>query len=289
MKKENRIKSGIVGTKWSPFNIVLFIILATYSCVLFGIIFWAFLTTMKTRIEYIYSAVAWPKQFSFNNYITALTELTADGKSVPMMLGNSIWLSILPPTISLFTASIASYAMAHYKFPGRNLIWGIIIFMMTMPIMGNAAARYKMLIALNFYDSPLYLLTNVSQIGGNLFLIAAFTGVSKTYAEAAFIDGAGHFKIFFKIMLPQVSGILTALWITSFIGHWNDYMTSIMYLPSFTPMTTGLYIYQVENERVQNIPVLFSAALMLMILPVVMFIIFQDKFMNLSLGGGIKG
>lgn len=286
MKKQ---KSGIVEKKWTPYSVVMFIVLVVYAATLFGVLVWAFLTSLKDRIEYIRDAVALPKDWLFSNYIRTFRELSAGGKNIFVMFGNSLWLSILPPTINLFTAAMASYAMAHYKFPGRGLIWAIMIFMMTLPIMGNSAAVYKMYLRLGMYNSPLILLRNITGLGGSLMLIAAFTGISKTYAEAAFLDGAGHFTVFFRIMLPQAMGVILALWTMSFITSWNDYMTPIMYLPDYTPVTTGLYIYQKETERVLDVPILFAGSLMVLIVPVVMFACFQDKFMSLSFGGGIKG
>ena len=286
MKKQ---KSGIVEKKWTPYSVVMFIVLVVYAATLFGVLVWAFLTSLKDRIEYIRDAVALPKNWLFSNYIRTFRELSAGGKNIFVMFGNSLWLSVLPPTINLFTAAMASYAMAHYKFPGRGLIWAIMIFMMTLPIMGNSAAVYKMYLRLGMYNSPLILLRNITGLGGSLMLIAAFTGISKTYAEAAFLDGAGHFTVFFRIMLPQAMGVILALWTMSFITSWNDYMTPIMYLPDYTPITTGLYIYQKETERVLDVPILFAGSLMVLIVPVVMFACFQDKFMSLSFGGGIKG
>ena len=286
MKKQ---KSGIVEKKWTPYSVVMFIVLVVYAATLFGVLVWAFLTSLKDRIEYIRDAVALPKDWLFSNYIRTFRELSAGGKNIFVMFGNSLWLSVLPPTISLFTAAMASYAMAHYKFPGRGLIWAIMIFMMTLPIMGNSAAVYKMYLRLGMYNSPLILLRNITGLGGSLMLIAAFTGISKTYAEAAFLDGAGHFTVFFRIMLPQAMGVILALWTMSFITSWNDYMTPIMYLPDYTPITTGLYIYQKETERVLDVPILFAGSLMVLIVPVAMFACFQDKFMSLSFGGGIKG
>ncbi len=282
-------KSGIVGRKWTIYSTIMFVVLTLYAVTLFGSLLWAFLTSLKGKIEYIADPISLPKNWLFSNYVDAFKELSASGKNIFVMFGNSLWLSLLPPTINLFTAAMASYVMAHYKFPGRSLIWGIMIFMMTLPIMGNAAAVYKMYFRLGMYDSPFILVKNICGLGGSLFLIAAFSGVSKTYAEAAFIDGAGHFTVFFRVMLPQVIGVMLALWTMSFIEHWNDYMTPIMYLPSYTPVTTGLYIYQKETERVLNTPILFAASLMILIVPVTMFAVFQDKFMSLSFGGGIKG
>ena len=287
--KKVKKNSGAVGARWTPYSIVVGLIILLYSASLFGAIGWAFLTSLKGRIEYVRDPLSLPKDWLFSNYVDAFKQLSARGNNIFIMFGNSLWLSVLPPTITLLTSAMASYVMAHYKFPGRTLIWNIMIFMMTMPIMGNAAATYKMYLRLGMYNSPFILIREVANIGGSLLVIAAFQGISKTYAEAAFLDGAGHFTVFFRVMLPQAMGVLLALWTMDFIRCWNDYMTPIMYLPDFTPITTGLYIYQKETERVANVPILFAGALMVLVVPITMFACFQDKFMSLSFGGGIKG
>ena len=282
-------KSGLIERKWSIDRILVFILFVTYSITLLGGVFWAFLTSLKGKYEYAESAIALPKDWLFSNYADAFKELEKGGKSMFSMLMNSAWLSILPPTINLFTASMASYVMAKYKFPGRDLIWAIMIIMMVLPLYGSGAATYKLYRALGMLNSPLFLINSITGLGGSMMLIAAFKGVSKTYGEAAFIEGCGHFRVFVQIILPQVTGLLTALWITSFIGHWNDYMTAIMYLPKYVPITTGLYLYQLEMGRRMNVPVLFAGSLMVLIIPMILFIIFQDKFNEMNFGGGIKG
>lgn len=274
---------------FSVYELVGFIVFGVYTLLLLGPIFWTFLNSLKTRLEYLESVVALPKQWLFSNYIQAFKVLSAGGKNVFVMLINSIWLSVAKPTISILTASMASYVMSKYKFPGRHVIWTTMIVMMIVPIYGAGASVYKMYQALHMYDSPLILLASITGLGGSMMIIAAFDGVSKTYMEAAFIEGAGHFRIFWRIMFPQVTGLLFALWIMAFIGAWNDYMGPIMYLPSFVTLSSGLYIYQVEQARKLNTPVLFAGALMCIVPVVTLFIVFQDKFINLSYGSGIKG
>ncbi len=275
--------------RFSVYELVGFIVFGVYTLLLLGPIFWTFLNSLKTRLEYLESVVALPKQWLFSNYIQAFKVLSAGGKNVFVMLINSMWLAVAQPTISILTASMASYVMSKYKFPGRHVIWTTMIVMMIVPIYGSGASVYKMYQALNMYDSPLILLASITGLGGSMMIIAAFDGVSKTYMEAAFIEGAGHFRIFWKIMFPQVTGLLFALWIMAFIGAWNDYMGPIMYLPSFVTLSSGLYIYQVEQARKLNTPVLFAGALMCIVPVVTLFIVFQDKFINLSYGSGIKG
>lgn len=284
-----KISSGMVQKKWSWDRVLVFILFTLYSATLVGAVLWAFLTSLRDKFEYAETAVALPTKWLFSNYAEAFTELEKSGKSVVTMLTNSAWLSMLPPTINLATASMAAYVMAKYKFPGRDLIWAIMIIMMVLPIMGTGAATYKLYRALGLYNSPLYLITSITSLGGGMMIIAAFKGVSKTYGEAAFIEGCGHFRVFVQIILPQISGLLTALWITSFIDHWNDYMTALMYLPAYVPITTGLYIYQIECGRMMNVPILFAGSLMVLIIPAILFVIFQDKFNEMNFGGGIKG
>lgn len=275
--------------RFSVYELIGFIVFGVYTLLLLGPIFWTFLNSLKDRMEYLENVVALPKRWLFSNYVKAFQVLEAGGKNVFVMLFNSVWLAVAKPTVSILTASMASYVMSKYKFPGRSLIWTTMIIMMIIPIYGSGASVYKMYQALNMYDSPLILLASITGLGGSMMIIAAFDGVSKTYMEAAFIEGAGHFRIFWKIMFPQVTGLLFALWIMAFIGAWNDYMGPIMYLPSYVTLSSGLYIYQVEQARKLNTPVLFAGALMCIVPVVTLFIVFQDKFINLSYGSGIKG
>ncbi len=281
--------TGLLEKQWTIGKTIMFIVLVLYALSLVGVLFWAFLTSMKDKIEYIRDPLGMPREFTFRNYVRAFKELEAGGKGVGVMLFNSAWLSILPPTISIFSGAMAAYVMAQYKFPGRDLIWATMIVTMTLPIMGTGAAIYKLYLTLGLYNSPLLLIQDIAGLGGGIMLIAAFKGVSKSYMEAAFLEGAGHFRIFTTIMLPQVSALLSALWIMQFIGCWNDYMRAIMYLPDYTPISTGLYIYQKETERAADVPVLFSASLMLMLVPLTLFAIFQDKFSEINFGAGLKG
>lgn len=274
---------------WTPFAVLFFTLFAIEALTLIGALVWTFLNALKDRHEYMENCISLPKDWLFNNFIRAFEQLSASGKNVFVMFYNSLWLSILGPTIAIATQAMASYVMSKYKFPGKNIIWGIMITTMIIPIYGSTASSYRMYQVLGIYNSPLFLVTSVTGLGGSMMMIAAFNGVSRTYAEAAFMEGAGHFRVFWQIMLPQIFGLISALWITSFIGSWNNYMGPLMWLPDYITLSTGLYIYQEENIRSLDTPVLFAGALLCMIPVVTLFIIFQDKLMNLSFGGGIKG
>lgn len=81
-----------------------------------------------------------------------------------------------------------------------------------------------------------------------------FKNVSWTYAEAAFVDGGGHFTVFFRIMLPLAIGPIVTLFVVSAIGHWNDYMTMILYIPSYPTLASGAIRVSGEAIREVNYP-----------------------------------
>ncbi len=290
IQEQKKKKTKKLKTHSKVVNAIGFVIFAIYTFSVLGPIVWTFLNSLKDRFEYMQDVVSLPKQWLFSNYLDAFEVLSANGENFFGMFFNSVWLSIAAPTIHILTAAMASYVMAKYKFPGKGIIWGIMITIMVIPIYGSTASTYKMYKFLNIYDTPMFLITTITGLGGSMMMIAAFESVSTTYMEAAFLDGAGHARVFFSIMLPQMTGLMSALWIIQFIGDWNNYMRSLMYLPSYTTLMTGLYVYQIEQgDRGINTPILFAGSLLCCIPAVTLFIAFQDKFLNMSYGGGIKG
>ena len=125
-----------------------------------------------------------------------------------------------------------------------------------------------------------------------LLVYSVFKNVSRTYMEAAEIDGADDFTVFVKIMLPQAIGIVGTLWMLSFIGCWNEYASYQLFLPSHPTVSTALVSIQtnVTSGIYANHYPEFFAAIMISILPVIaIFLVFQEQIMQISLGGGIKG
>ena len=119
-----------------------------------------------------------------------------------------------------------------------------------------------------------------------------FTYILKKLMEAAVIDGAGYWRTFIQIILPQTTGLTGTLWILGFIGMWNNFETTFVFLPSYQTIATGIkYIGDniTSGEYALDYPKYFAAILLTTLPRVVLFLIFQKRIMQLSLGGGIKG
>ena len=109
------------------------------------------------------------------------------------------------------------------------------------------------------------------------------------YADAAKVDGGGHFTIMFRIMIPQALPMTLALGIIAFIGYWNDYMTVFMFLPSHPTLATGLYLFQTQPSIRSNYPLLYAAIIIATVPVVVLYAAFQEKIMVNTVAGGLKG
>ena len=234
-----------------------------------------------------------PSGIDLMNYVSAFTEMkqpTAEGEiGLIGMTFNSIWYVAIRIVFNVLACAVTGYNLAKYKFPGCNLIYGIAIFSMTIPVVGTTGSLYKLASDLMIVNTPLWVvLISLGGFGFNfLVMYGFFSNVSWSYAEAVFLDGGGHFTAFFKVMLPQATPSLITLGILGFIGYWNDYTTMLMFLPSYPTLASGLYVLDLAMRDQRPI---YFAGLVIMLIPVLtVFAVFSDLFMGNMTVGGLKG
>lgn len=276
--------------------IVAFIILAVYSVSLLLPLLWMLMNSFKDGTEYAMDVVAattlrFPEAWKFSNYANVFAEITYNNVNFFGMLGDSIYFIVVGSGLELFFTTAVSYVISKYKFKGRNFIYSVAIFAMTMPIIGNMASGIKLRAAFGIYDNLLavFLTAGAGAFGFNfLMLYAFFKSVPWSYAEAVFIDGGNHFTVFFRIMLPLAMPMVTTLFILSAIAGWNDYTTPMLYFPSFPNVAMGLYM--VSQTLTRGDMSTYYAALVITTVPVVaLFAGFSDKIMKNYSIGGLKG
>lgn len=305
MENKNVQSNGIAETKnalrgrnkkikkISPFLIVILVFLLAWTAIFFMMDIWFVMNTFKTTDQYknfdIGGSLAFPNPFTFENYGKSFVQLESFGYGVPLMVFNSLWRTIGTILVQQLCANAVAYCLAKYKFFGRNAIYWTVIVTMMLPVYGTMPAQLRLYKALQMYDSPMVLLGAIG-ISGIMIPYSCYKNLSWTYAEAAFIEGAGHFRVFWRIMLPQMVPVITALSVTAFIGGWNDYMSTIVYMPSYPTLATGIYYYQeIVGRRNGDYPVLFAAVIMSVIPVLALFLLFQKTFLSLDISGGLKG
>lgn len=273
---------------------VFFVVFVFYSLTLIVPFVWVFINSFKD--PYVYAdimsdALALPKPWMFSNWLDVPKYLEVKGQTYFTMLFNSLWLSIGRSLLYTLCKVMPAYCVAKYSCKFTKAYYGVALFTMILPIMGGSAAVYKLYWGSGLANSPLILLAATGGMGFEFVMIAGFfRSLDNGYSEAAMIDGAGHQRIFWTISLPLVIGPVSALYIITLIGFWNDYYFSLMYMPNYYTIASGLYVYkQLTAEKFMNVP-LYYAGVILSILPVlILFIVFNDKIMNKVSVGGLKG
>ena len=193
--------------------------------------------------------------------------------------------------VSLFFESAVTYIVCKYKFPGRKLLYNLVIFRLMLPIVGSLPSAYRVYKAVGLMNSPLILITATDALCGANFLImySFYKGISWEYAEAAFIDGANHFNVYFRIMMPMVMPAVSVLFVTGFIGRWNEYMTVSVFMDEMPTLAYGLYIFAERSKTAANDIVYYAGVTLAAIPCVLMFVLFQNTIMQTVHIGGIKG
>ncbi len=279
------------------------LILLTLLCIsLLLPLVWLLYTSFKTPVEYFENTIALPQKWIFSNYTSVIpllqTEVITSESIIvydaaDMILTSIIWSGSIS-FVSMFFTLITAYVMAKYTFIGNKIIYMIGIFVMIVPIIGALPSAMVIKKALGVYDN-MFMHVVVSPgvcFSGMWFLLfyAGWKGIPWSYAEAAFIDGAGHWSVMLRIMLPMMLPTFSAIFLLSFLGNWNDYGTFIIWLPSYVNLAYGMYQFQMFATNFGASPPQVMAGFVICMIPTVVLYLFTQKLISSKLTvGGLKG
>ena len=291
--KKNKIKvpltfGGVVwqSIKWFVYGVML---LAAVSFIFMFI--WILLNSFKTGIEYSENVFNISKTMDLENYKQVLDNLNFKGHGLYGMLANSIILVLWNVFATMVFPHIAAYPLARFDFKGKKLLESVIWISMVVPIIGGSSSTMWFLNAIGLYDNFLgVFLLNAGGLGfGQIMLTAFYRGVSTTYAEAAYMDGATEWTVFTKIYYPQAMPLALIFVVQTVITTWNDYMTGYMYLPSHPTLALGLQQMQAQFvDFGADYPVMFAGIVLAMIPVLTVYFAFSDKITNNSSLGAMK-
>lgn len=269
---------------------IVFAIFAIHSLSLIFPVVYMIMNSFKDPNAYFDNPLAFPDKFHFENYARAFSSFQVGKDNFFTMLGNSLWYVGLTALADVIAPMAVGYCLARYNFRGKSVLYAIVLFSLTIPIVGTGAAGIKLLGQLGIYDNPINKVVNLMSGFTAPFLVfyGFFRSVSKEYTEAAEIDGAGPFTIYFRIMVPQAMPIIVTYLITGFIAAWNDYESVLLYFPSWNTISSGLFAYKENNARA-DFPMYYAGLTIAMIPTVAVFSIFSKKIMTSISVGGIKG
>ena len=269
---------------------ILFVIIA-FACVY--PLFWAFNNSLKTFQEYRRDSFSLTTTWEFYNYVRIfLGEFYCGDYLYLGMLFNSLWLVVVKVFVNVASSAMLAYAIAKFRFPGKELLYVIVIFVNTIPVIGSGPAAFKLLDALGMVGNPLTIWLSWASGFDFAFIVlyGYFKGVSPAYSESAYIDGASELRTFLSIVLPQVIPCLVAIMITQAIGVWNDYGTVMIYLREYPNLAYGLYMFSSSSRFATDSKPLFFAAATISASPlIILYACPHHLILNKMAEGGLKG
>ncbi|MGC4154167.1 MAG: carbohydrate ABC transporter permease [Propionicimonas sp.] len=248
---------------------------------------WLIVTSVTPKLEAFAVPPNWtPWPITFDNF-AQIPELIPFGR----MLLNSLTISAIATLGALTTSTLAAYAFSRLRFTGRDRVFGILLGSMMVPSQLTVIPLFIIMRRLGLVDNIaavwLPLLINVF---GIFFLRQYFKSIPMELDEAARVDGAGHFWILFRMIVPLAKPALSALAILVLEASWNGFFWPLIFLNSPENMTLPVGLMSLLSSRGGGPIVVVFAAITTIVLPLlIVFIIFQRTFINSIATSGLKG
>ncbi len=206
---------------------------------------WMLTTSLKTGVHAFDLPPAWlPIEWHFQNFLTLFQSNVPFGT----FLWNSLEIASLVTVAQLFTCSLAGYAFAHLHFRGREALFPLLLTSLMMPIQVTVVPLFLMMSALNLVDTHWAVILPLATNAFGIFLMRQFfLTLPRELIEAARIDGAKQFTIFWRVALPLAKPSLAALAIITFTNTWNSYFLPLVFLNSWEKMTLPVGMFALSN------------------------------------------
>jgi ABC-type glycerol-3-phosphate transport system permease component len=244
-------------------------------------------TALKTSQDVKVNPFGLFTSFSMENFRAAWTE----GNFGDYVL-NSFLLSVPSTIIVVALSTMGGYAFARLPFPGRSLMFYLVVVGLLVPFFTYMIPLYFQLRGMGLLDSLIGVNLVLASTGlsfGTFFMRAFFSDLPTELEQAARIDGASEWQIFTRVMLPLVSSGAGALAVYTFLQNWNNLLVPLLYLPGgeYRPLTTGLYLF--AGGRSIDIGPLAAGTLITILPVVVLFLVMQKQVTQGLLSGAVKG
>jgi multiple sugar transport system permease protein len=275
-----------------PRRIILYL-LALGGALLFATpFFFAISTSLKDPSEiYVFPPQWLPHQPLWQNYVQAWT-------MVPFTtyVLNTLSITVAAMLGQIASASLVAYGFARFRFPGRDILFIVLILTMVVPVEVTIIPSFLLFKYLNWVDTWLPLIVPYYFGGGafTIFLLRQFLlTLPRDLDEAAMLDGANSVRVLGEILLPLSRPALATVGIFSFIYHWNDFFLPLIYINNTDRFTLALGLRYFQNVPTAGGPVLahyLMAASLLVTLPmIIVFFALQRYFIQGIIMSGIRG
>lgn len=281
------ISSAPAGRRWSVQRVLLWAVLICTTIVALFPMYWLFVTAL-TPTQYTINTTPrlWPDPFGLDNF----ERLFRLAQNYWRWVINSLIVALSITAFHVVFDTMAGYAFAKRRFPGRNILFWMILSTLMIPPHVTLVPLYIVTRQIGLLDSLLaVILPGTANVFGIFLMRQYIQTMPSELIEAGRIDGATEFGIFWRIILPLCKPAIAALAIFTFVRHWNDFLWPLIVLTRSRNFTLPVGVASLQGEFGTDYGVIFAGAALAALPMIVFFLIFQRYFLEGVRMGAVKG
>jgi ABC-type glycerol-3-phosphate transport system permease component len=228
----------------------------------------------------------WPAQPTWHNFTTMVQKIP-----IWRSLFNSLLVAAFTTSLVVITGSVVGYALAKMRFKGRQLIFYVIVFTMSLPFQVTLIPNYITIVNLRLVDTYAGLIIPFAISAFAILMFRqAFQGLPQALIDAARMDGCNEMQIIFKILWPNIKPTIVTVAILSFIGSWNEVLWPLIVIRNEQLMTMPqlVTLFAVGGRADAQLGVKIAAAVLLALPVIIAFLFFQKHFIQSMASTGLK-
>jgi multiple sugar transport system permease protein len=282
-----RVETGRQRVRYRLGYWVSLVFLFAFSVIVLAPVVWTLATSLRTPAQSFTLPPRWiPIPPDISNYFEVFTRVPFG-----LYVFNSAWVTGSIVIGQLITASLAGYAFGRLQFPGKNILFWLVLATLMIPLQASIIPIFVMISRLGLADTHASLIIPAWPTAFGTFLLRQyFMGIPNEYEEAALMDGASQWRIFSSVYLPMVTPGLAILAVLAFNFHWNEYFRPLIFLTTNDKFTLPLGVVTLYGYMGTGSISVVLAGVVLSLIPVLIIYLFSQRYLIEGIMlGGLKG
>ena len=265
---------------------ILSVVMIVLGCLVAAPLYFVLINTFKTQGDMVASPLGLPRQWTLSNYTHVFT-------TVPILQSfwNTFYVTVGALLVQLVVGSMAAYGIIMCATRFNRILGVVLLFAFTVPAQATLIPLYRTLVGVQLIDNLNGLIIMYS--GGAIFCYFLIHGYMRTVPfeiiEAAKIDGANAFQVYWSVALPLIRPILVTVGVFQTMWVWNDFIYPTVFLSSPEKRTIVLQAYNAVGEFATNWPAFMTVSVIALVPMVIFFIFTQRHIVSGLLAGSVKG
>jgi putative chitobiose transport system permease protein len=249
--------------------------------------FWMLMTSMKGPGDPVYSV---PPQFIPTDPTLAAYGRVLDLLPIPRFFVNSVIVAVCVGGLNVLVAAMAAYPLAKMRFPGRDAIFYALLATLIVPAQLTYIPSFVLAVnVFHYYDTlPAVIFPNLVSAFNIFLLRQAFRSIPNDLLDAARVDGAGEWRIWWSILLPLIRPSLAAVAIFTFVTSWNDFLWPSLMLHTPDGLTLPVGLAALQSNFISDFRAI-AAGVTITVVPILLFFVVVQRYFVRGLAGAVKG